>query len=293
VSPSSPDEPGRVRASGWLASGYARARASIGRSIASTRRGELGVVLLGVVLSPDHLIVSRVAGGWRQPSEQKEVIALAPPAPDAPQWQPAVEALAAKVLAGELSGGDVTLVLSNHFVHYVLVPWSDLLRSEEDQLAFARERFVRVHGGAAENWLIRLSQANPREPRLACGVDKALIDAVDAVMAPVASRFSSLQPYLMASFNRLRTRLGMAWGWFAVAEPGLLCLALLGDGQWQSFRTIGLSPDWTNDLSRALAREPYLVDSQTETDRVVVFAPDLPPGPAPEASQWKFENLQV
>jgi hypothetical protein len=282
-----------MRVPGQVARGYARARSTFGRSVASTRRGELGAALLGVVLGPDHLIISRVASGWRQPSAVKEVVALAPPSPDAPRWQPAVEALAAKVLTGELSGGDVTLVLSNHFVHFVLVPWSALLRSEEDQLAFARERLVRVHGSAAESWALRLSQANPQQPRLACGVDKALIDAVAAVMAPIGGRFRSLQPYLMASFNRLRTRLGSAPGWLAVAEPGLLCLALLGNGQWQSVRTIRLGPDWTSDLSRALARERYLVDSPTETDRVFVFAPDLPPRPALGADQWKFENLAI
>jgi hypothetical protein len=251
------------------------------------------VALSGVVLCPDRLIFTRVVGGWRRPRVHRETIALAPAPPDAPRWQPALEALAGKVLAGALSGADVTLVLSNHFIHYVLVPWSELLRSEEDQLAFARERFVRVHGSRAESWLLRLSQASPRQSRLACGVDSALIDALNAVMAPVNGRYRSLQPHLMASFNRWRARLDVRPGWFVVAEPGLLCLALLQDGQWQSVRTIRIGPDWPSELSGALAREQYLVDSQTESDHVMVFAPDLPAVTALETGNWKIENLQI
>jgi hypothetical protein len=123
-------------------------------------------------------------------------------------------------------------------------------------------------------------------------VDKALIDALDAVMTPIGSHFRSVQPYLMATFNHLRARLGAAAGWLVVAEPGLLCLALLGDGRWQSVRTLRLRSDWESELSGALARERYLVDSQTVSDRVFVFAPDLPPVAALGASNWKVENLQ-
>lgn len=267
---------------------YAKAQSFGSRLIASPWwRDELGVALF-----PDRLIIARVGGGWRRQLKHKEIIALAPAPPDAPRWQPALEVLAGKVRAGALSGADVTLVLSNHFVHYVLVPWSELLTSEAEQLAFARHRFMRVHGSSAESWLLRLSQASPRQPRLACGVDEALIDALNAVMAPVGGRYRSLQPHLMASFNRWRTRLSVRPGWFVVAEPGLLCLALLQDAQWQSVRTIKISPDWPNDLPGVLAREQCLVDSQTECDHVLVFAPDLPAVVAPDTGNWKIENLQ-
>jgi hypothetical protein len=271
-----------------LKSWYASTRIWCRKSIASTwRRDELGVALF-----PDQLVITRV-GGWRRQPLQKEIIGLAPAADDAPRWKPALEVLAAKVFAGELSGADVTVVLSNHFVHYVLVPWSDALNKEEDQLTFARHRLARVHGSLAEGWLLRLSQANSRQPRLACGVDKALIDALNAVMAPIGGRYRSLQPHFMASFNRWRARLSEQPGWFVVAEPGLVCLALLQDGEWRSVRTIRIGADWPGELSSVLAREQYLVDSESECDRVFVFASNLPAPAALETGHWKIENLQA
>jgi hypothetical protein len=247
---------------------------------------------LGVALFPDRLIIARVGGGWSRRIKHKEIISLAPAAPDAPKWQPALAALAGKVQAGALAGADVTLVLSSHFVHYVLVPWSELLSSDEEQLAFARSRFVRVHGNAANGWSLRLSQAEPRQPRLACGTEEALIDALNELMSPIGNRYLSLQPHLMASFNRWRDRLSARAGWFVVAEPGLLCLALLQDEQWQSVRTIKVGADWSTELPGVLAREQCLADSQTDCDQVLVFAPDFPEAVVPEAGNWNIENLQ-
>ena len=265
---------------------YAKVRSVCSRAIGSAwRRDEVRVELF-----PNKLIINRV-GGWRRRLSHKEVIALARPSPDEPRWKPAVEVLAAKVLT--LSVADVTVVLSNHFVHYVLVPWNELLKSEEDQMAFARHRLVHVHGSLAESWSLRLSQANSRQPRLACGVDKALIDALNAVMAPLGARYRSLQPHFMASFNRWRGRLSERSSWFVVAESGLACLALLQDGEWRSVRTIRTGPDWPGELSSVLAREQYLVDSQTGCDHVFVFAPDLPAPVALETGNWKIETLQA
>jgi hypothetical protein len=269
-------------------SGFAKAWAACNRRIAAPWQGDE----LGVALFPERLIMTRVGGAWRRRCKHKEIVEFAPAAAEVPRWQPALEALAHKVMEGALAGAQVTVVLSNHFVHYVLVPWNALLTSEEDQLAFARQRFTGVHGGAAESWALRLSRAGPRQSRLACGVPRTLVDALDEVMAPLGERFLSLQPYLMASFNRWRARIGLQPSWFVAAEPGLACLALLQDGQWQSVRTFRIGSSWPTQLPRVLAREQLLVDGQTDCDRVLVFAPELPVVEAPESEAWQIENLQ-
>lgn len=263
-------------------------RAASGRRIAPILRADA----LGVALFPDRLVVARVGGAWSRRLKHKEVVDLAPAAGDAPLWQPALDALERMVTEGALAGANVTLVLSSHFVHYTLVPWNDLLKSEDDQLAFARQRFIGVHGSAAEDWALRLSRAESRQPRLACGVPQALLDALNAVMAPVGNRYRSLQPHLMASFNRWRARLGAQPGWFVVAEPGLACLALLQDGQWQSVRTLKLGANWPDPLPGVLTRERFLIEAKTECRRVSVFAPGLSAVVAPEASDWQIESLQ-
>lgn len=246
---------------------------------------------LGIALFPERLVLARARGGFRRRLAHKEIIAFAPAEPGVPPWQPAVDALAAKVAAGALAKADVTLVLSNRFVHYAVVPWSDTLGSKEEELAFARHCFARVHGSEADDWEIKLSSAKPGKPRLACAVEQSLIEALNTRMSPLASRYRSLQPHLMASFNRSRARLGGRPAWLVVAEPGLLCLALLQDGCWQSVRTVKVGADWISELPGVLAREECLVDSATQCDEVLLFAPDVAQPLMLEAGKWRISML--
>ena len=245
---------------------------------------------LGVALYPDRVLLVRTSRGMRPLVKHKDIIELVP-AEGAPQWQPALDALARQVAAGAMQGAEVTVVLSSHFAHYTAFPRSDVLASPAEEEAFARHCFARVHGDLAEGWRIKVNPASERGARLACGVEAALIEALEKVMAPLGGRYRSLQPHLMASFNRWRTRLGKRPGWFVVAEPNLLCIALIRDGGWQSVRTIRVGSRWPVELPGALIREECLVDSDVDCDDVYVFAPDGPDPLVLDAGKWRFTSL--
>jgi hypothetical protein len=246
---------------------------------------------LGIVLHPERLVLARASGGWRRSLKRKEIIAVAPAAAGTPVWQPALDALAGQVSGGALAGANVRVVLSSGLVRYALVPHSDALTGEQEEIAFARHCFARIYGSQADDWVIRLSAAQPRRTRLACAVEKALLDALDRVLAPLGERYRSLQPHLMASFNRWRARLGERPGWFVVAEPGLLCLTLLRDGQWQSVRTVKVGADWPRELPSVLTREECLIDSPAECDEVLLFAPDGPEPLIVQPGKWRISRL--
>jgi len=246
---------------------------------------------LGVALYPDRLLLARTGGRLRRCLKYKRIVAVAPAKASAPLWQAAVDALASEIAAGTMTGARTTLVLSNRFVHYASVPYSDALGSAEEELAYVRHCFTRVHGSQADGWAIRLSQAGPRETRLACGIEQPLVDALAKAMAPLGSNYRSLQPHLMASFNRWRTCLRARPGWFVVAEPGLLCVALLCDGQWHSVRTLKVGPDWARELPGVLNREEFMVGSHKQCDEVLLFAPDAAQPLMLDAGKWRINAL--
>jgi hypothetical protein len=246
---------------------------------------------LGVALFPDRLLLARVGRGMRARLKHKEMMTLVPAEPGTPLWQPAVDALAGKVAAGALSGTEASVVLSSFFVHYTLVPWSDALGSEEEEIAFVRHCFARIYGDQASGWTLKLSRSAPGKAQLACGVETALIDALNKAMKPAGRTYCSLQPHLMVSFNRWRARLGERPMWFVAAEPGLLSLALLRDGQWQSVRTVKVGADWLKQLPGVLTREECLVDSTADCNDVLLFAPDGPEPIMLEGGKWRIKNL--
>jgi hypothetical protein len=245
----------------------------------------------GIALFPDRLVLTRISGGLRRKVRQAETLALAPAAEGSANWQPAVDALAGLLAAGALEHAELTLVLSNHFVRYVLVPWSDALGSREEEEAFARHCFARVYGSQAETWALKLGHADPAQGRLACAVEQALIDALAHTLAPLKGRYRSLQPYLMVSFNRVRAALGALPAWLVVAEPGLLCLGLLHQSQWKSVVTLKVGADWEKELPGLIAREECLVDCDSACERVLVVAPDTASAKFPQTDNRRFESL--
>src|SRR5437773_2957277 len=61
-------------------------------------------------------------------------------------WAGAVEGLRALLAQAPLGKGEATLIVSSHFVRYVVLPWSEELISEAEELEFARTRFLQVFG---------------------------------------------------------------------------------------------------------------------------------------------------
>lgn len=246
---------------------------------------------LGVALYPERLVIARTRGRLRRQLVHKEIVNLAPAEPGMQAWRPAVDALAAKVTAGAMARADVSLVLSNRFVHYTLVPWSESLRSQDEETAFARHCFARAHGTETDSWTIKIDSAKPRNARIACAIEQTLVEALAGCLRPLGRRYRSLQPHLMASFNRWRVQIGERQLWLVVAEPGLLCLARLQDGCWHSVRTLKVGSDWLQQLPGVLSREECLIDCEASCDEVLLFAPDASHPFNLDAGKWRIGNL--
>lgn len=132
------------------------------------------------------------------------------------------------VLAG-WDRADVTIVASNRLVRYVVVPRSKDVSGEEEELALARHHFARLHGERAREWHIRFCSATG----LASAIDLSLVEELKAFFEKRKGlRLVSLQPYLMAAFNRLRLRVPREGAWIVLPEAEATCVALYERGSW-------------------------------------------------------------
>jgi hypothetical protein len=210
------------------------------------------------------------------------VVELAPAetASGEPPWQGAVTAFKAK-LPGERRC-DVTVVLGNSFVRYALVPWSDALASAAEEQAYLRHHFGRIHGERVKGWVLRASEAPAGAPRLASAVDAGLIEALKGCFARKSkARLVSVQPALMAVFNRARAAIPKSGAWLAVAEPQRACVALHAGGRWRTVQNA--KGAWLTLLERA-----RLTVEGAIPDLVLLQARDAAAGEAPG---WKVERL--
>jgi hypothetical protein len=185
-------------------------------------------------------------------------------------WRPALDALPEILKAHR--GREAALVLADQFVRYALLPHNDAVKSPEQWLALARHRFGALHGAAAAAWDVKVTETAPFGPRLACAVDRELIEALASAFVPAQVKLVSVQPFLVAAFNRIRQTVGNGSCWIVVEEPGRLTLALIRRGAWVAIRSRRSDERWRLALPEILEREGAFLGLDEPCTRVIVCA---------------------
>jgi len=182
-------------------------------------------------------------------------------------WTAPVEALAA-ALAGKK--GEAAVVLADQFVRYSLLAHNATLKTPEQWTALATHRFNTLHGPRAAEWQINVTETAPLGPRLACAVDRTLIKRLAEIFVSANVHLASVQPFLVAAFNRIRKTVGNGSCWIVVEEPGRLTLALIQRGMWIAIRGRRADKGWRNVLPEILERESAFLGLSQPVTRVIV-----------------------
>lgn len=252
---------------------------------------------LRVVMAPQQLALVRLE--WRLGARGrvcrvalKNLVDYSVPDGNAELWTEALKTLDAEL--AQLSGSRMSarVTLSNHFSRYTMVPWSETLSDAAEEVAYARHCFRQQYGAGAEQWELRLSPERPQLPQLASAVDMRLLDELRSVFKRNGIALKSIQPRLMAAYNNCRHVLEDRSAWFALYEPGSLCLARLQQGRWDSVRTMRIGNEWRDALSLQLERAALLADTDEATEDVFLWAPELEEEAVPVGGRWQIQNLQ-
>jgi len=246
-----------------------------------------------IALAPDSLSFIRIEGVFRRRVSEKRTIAC-DPSFGAEPWQGALAALA--MIAAEIrdAKAEVTVVLSNHFVRYTLIPWSEGLSNAEEETAFVRYCFAKVHGERSKAWDLRLSRAPAGSARIASAVDSALVQAIRASFpAGAKAKLASVQPYLMSAFNRWRPLVKGARAWFLLVERERACLAHVESGRWTAVRNARGSFEDPTQWAELLERERHRVGGSQPPDGIYVHAPGRRKIATEEAQGWTFRGLAL
>lgn len=223
---------------------------------------------LRVVLTPSEVL----AGGRNIPAD---------PRASAEPWQGAVAALRTLEWSKPCH---VTLVLSNHFVRYAVLPWSDGLATPAEEEAYLRHHFGKIHGERAKGWSLRASEAPRGAMRLASAIDTALVEALRAAFPKNAkAKLVSVQPELMEAANRWRQAIPAAGAWLVLAEPERACIALHAGQGWRSVQNA--KGDWFTLLDRERYR---LHGAEGEVPNLVLLCGTKAPA---NSDGWEFREL--
>lgn len=226
-----------------------------------------------IALCPDRMITVHHRAGLRPHIVAKRVHHYSAAEPG---WQAALPVLQAALANPDWKNADATLILSNHFMRFLLLPWNDVALTDAEKLSLLQHRFNEVYGEASASWELRLNEGSFGAPSLASAVDRDLLGQLQDIFKASPLRLKSVQPYLMSAFNVCRNKLGNGAAWLVLVEQGMSCIGLLHRGQWQSIRLRRTGSDWFDETMLALEREILLADSGNHSSEVFIYAPEHP-----------------
>jgi hypothetical protein len=209
-----------------------------------------------------------------------------------------VAAFGALLDAEEGAPRRASLVLSNALVRYLVVPWSARITAADERLALARHAFGSVFGAGAATWTFVVSPAGNDAQTLAAAVDTGLLDGLRDAAAMRGVQLDSVQPLLMAVFNRWRREVGREALHLLVLEPGRWCWASIATGVWRRVQAGRVDEREPGAVSALIARELSL---GAAGDAAAVMAPQVwlysegtrTPEPLPEAGEWRLRQLAL
>lgn len=244
-----------------------------------------------IALTPEAVSAARISRSFRPEVTEKHTVPCAPGTAPA-DWQAALAALTELLSRMKPDPAQVTVILSNHYVRYALMPWSENLRHPQELMAYARHRFASILGEDAKNWEIRLSPGGPGEPRVASAVDPALLQSLQDRFKDSRLRLASIQPYLMAAYNLWRRNLNAGDCMFLAVENRLYACAAFRGGQWCSVHGGALQGELADELPVVLDRERVWGDF-SDRPPVFVHAPEQPGFNPPPGQSWKVSSMRL
>lgn len=203
--------------------------------LAVVRQG--GSILDGGTL---QIAFANPAGQWQAPLAALRAMLAQPGEAGAPAMR---SALAAKL--------PLHVSLSGRWCQMLMAPWSDALLSEPGAARFLEMQFAAIYGDAARGWTVSSDDAPYGQPRLACGIDTGLLDALHALAAEHGTRCAAIEPLAGAVCASLAPDKPEA---IATVEPGRITMAALSKGRVAAIQLQPCGAAWHTELAQAWQR---------------------------------------
>src|SRR4051794_32360936 len=227
---------------------------------------------LRIALSPYSLALARITRRGTAKVIRKEILSCA--ATSTSDWTGAVAALHGALQDSSWAGSDARVIVSNHFVRYALVTWSEHLDSDDEKRAWVSHAFAERYGESQTPLEYRWSEEGPNGVCVASAMEHELLSQLRAAFESTSVRLVSLQPYLMAAFNRCKGKASRSHAWMLFPEPGRVCVAAVAQGAWRALRSKTIDMDWQRDLPLFLQRE-LLTSEDEEPAEILAYGADL------------------
>jgi hypothetical protein len=243
---------------------------------------------IDVLLRPAEICVARRSALSPRRAGALRCQPVLPPA-DGEPWRACVDALG-ESLVGVRRAADLHVVVSDHFLRYVLMPWNDKLVADAERLAFARFTYAEVYGSLADEWVLTMDEPVAGRASLVCAIDRDFLQALREVATRHGVQLRSVRTVLGERITRHRRALKDGEFCLVSVEPGRLTLAFHNDSGWIAVRTRRTDDDLAELLPSALRQEAAAADA-TEGGSVYLVGQALDELALTDIEGWKLITI--
>lgn len=226
---------------------------------------------VGIFLGPRGAALTRLQRGLHPRSLAGKNLSVADARSN--DWSPTLAALGNELQNPSWRQANARVVLADLWVRYAIAPWSQELVDDDERLAHGRLILQQVYGDEMHDWTVRLAETVSRRAQLVCAIPSQLKSDLERLLEPAGLRLLSLQPNLVVAFNRWRSRLSSAGGWFVTIDDGSLAAVRLEGDNWEEVHCVRVGNDWSADLNRLQTFGRLACGPMSEGCRVLVDAP--------------------
>lgn len=240
-----------------------------------------------VFVHPQRVVLVRLSrtlnNGLKQKLEHKQVINLTKNIDDVSQIAALVHCLRQAMSNKLWQGAMPTMIVSNSFARYTVIPWDIELAVASERQAYLQHFFNLAYGEQSKKWHLLMSEPVFGQAAIASGMNRDLLQALHNVFAESNVKIAAVYPQLMLAINQTLSEVkkqSLSRGkddafsfWLVAIQSGRVCLTLLENGGWRTVKNENIENDVSEQVSALIQRE--LVHCNLNFDApVLVYWPE-------------------
>ena len=166
-----------------------------------------------------------------------------------------------------------TVIISNQFARYAVIPWDVDVVIESEQKALMEHCFNLIYGEHAKAWDLRMNIPDYGKSSLASGIHKSLLTILHDEFSEAGMQISAVSPQLVLAINQTLSQLKAQRKkpnfWLVAIQGGHVCLTLLVDGHWRAVKNVAIEADVSAQIQALIQRE--IVNSNVNDELPVML----------------------
>lgn len=198
-------------------------------------------------------------------------------------WQILAKYLEQALMDANWQGAKPTVIVSNHFVRYAIIPWNAELAIESERQAYMQHCFTLAYGEPAKAWDLRMSEPCFGQSAIASAMSSGLLQTLHEVFAEAGMALTTVYPQLMLAMNQTIRQVkqqNLSMGakqalnfWLVTIQNERVCLVLLESNSWRLVKNVVLEANVSEQVAALIQREIVNCNADDEAP-VLLYWPE-------------------